>query len=100
MSDAWAIEPPSTLTDAETELVERARALLTRTHYDGEDAADVPERVFDARAVADGLLELAYALDAERTARVAIQQARERLASKSSPGRQERRSDEQASAPS
>ena len=60
------------LTPSENEAVERARRLLERTRYD--DAQDIPERVHDARAVANGALELASALEAERSARQAIQQ--------------------------
>ena len=59
------------LTEAEREAVARARSLLERTHYD--DAASVPERVTDARAVARGALELAAALKGERSARRALQ---------------------------
>ena len=65
------------LTDTEQEAVERARSLLERTRYDETDEA--PERVTDARSVAYALLELAAALMAERSARVAIQERAEGL---------------------
>jgi hypothetical protein len=47
----------------------RAAQLLERTAYDG----DAPERVTDARMVARGVLDLAATLEAERSARVALQ---------------------------
>lgn len=59
------------LTAAEQDARRRAERLLERTAYDAED--DAPERVRDARAVARGALELAYALQAERSARAALQ---------------------------
>jgi hypothetical protein len=56
-------------------MVERALRLLERTEYDA--AEGVPERVLDARACASALVELALALDQERSARQAIQQQRD-----------------------
>ena len=59
------------LTPTEQEAVERARQLLERTHYDSENGT--PERVMAARSVARGAIDLAAALEAERSARQAIQ---------------------------
>ncbi len=62
-----------TLTRAEQDAVLRAERLLERTHYDES------ERVTDARMCARSVLELALALEAERSARVALQARVERL---------------------
>ena len=58
------------LTAAEQETVDRARQLLERTHYDPPGEGD--PRLADARSVAHGTLELAAALEAERSSRLAL----------------------------
>ena len=61
-----------TLTRREQDAVHRAEQLLERTHYDES------ERVADARMCARHVLDLAEMLEAERSARRAIQEARDR----------------------
>ena len=59
------------LTQAEQEARAAAQQLLERTEYDPPEAA--PGRVRDARVLARGALELAASLEAERSARRALQ---------------------------
>lgn len=64
-------DPPRDLTSAEQDCQARAQQLLERTAYDAEN--DAPGRVTDARACARGALEALAALEAERSARRALQ---------------------------
>lgn len=58
------------LTPQEQDTLTRATQLLERTHYDESGTGD--PRLTDARMVARGTLELADALEAERSARRAL----------------------------
>lgn len=62
----------SHLTTSETQAVARAEQLLERTQYDEPGAGD--PRLVDARMIARSCLEIADAIEAERSARIALKE--------------------------